>query len=133
MGDTKTKKEIMAKSPDLSIIVPVYNAEKYLKKCLDSITTSIKGSEYYVELIIVNNNSSDNSLSIVKKYAKDKALALSIIECQTPGASAARNKGVKQAHGEYIWFIDADDHIDKKSIKLLLSRPSNDGSPTRLF
>ena len=113
-------KEKVKKKIDLSIIIPVFDAEKYIIKCLESIVKAIEYSEMKAEIVIVNNNSSDNSLALIKKFIQEKALALKVLECQTPGASAARNRGAKEARGEYIWFIDADDYIDKKSIKLLL-------------
>ena len=99
---------------EISVIIPVYNAEKYIERCLDSILTSlgkIKG-----EIIVVDNNSSDNSLMVLKRYAKEYPKIITVLEHKTSGASAARNFGATKAKGEYIWFIDADDAIAKDAI-----------------
>lgn len=113
-------KEINKTKYDLSIIIPVFNAGQYLSECLRSIFESAKSSSARIELVLIDNGSSDNSLSIANEFAKRKTLAVKVIECQKPGASAARNCGVSEAKGEYIWFIDADDYIDKHAISLLL-------------
>ncbi len=88
-----------------SIIVPVYNVEKYLKRCLDSI---FKQTFEDYEVIIVNDGSSDNSDVIIKSY-DDKRIKY--FKQENKGLSAARNKGVKEACGEYILFLDSDDYL----------------------
>lgn len=94
----------------ISVIVPVYNTEKYLKRCLDSILSQ---SFQDVEIILVNDCSSDNSLSIIKDYMrKDKRIVL-INKEKNEGISIARNLGIKKAKGEYILQIDSDDWIEK--------------------
>lgn len=110
---------------EISIIIPVYNAEKYLARCLDSILDSLKDTKG--ELILVNNNSTDNSLKILAEY-KEKNKNVRILECRTPGAAAVRNFGAKEAHGKYLWFIDADDKIDKDAIKKLLDTAKENNS-----
>lgn len=90
--------------PKFSIIVPVYNVENYIKKCLDSIfDQSFK--DY--EVIVVNDGTKDNSMDIVKDYQ------VKIITQKNQGLSAARNHGVEKAKGEYIIFLDSDDYWDK--------------------
>ena len=104
--------------PKISIIIPVYNAEKYIRRCLDSILNSlgkIKG-----EIFVVNNNSTDNSPLILKEYAKNYPKIITVLDCKTVGASAARNMGATKAKGEYLWFIDADDEISQDAIPELL-------------
>lgn len=96
-----------------SIIVPVYNVEKYLKKCLNSI---IKQTYKNFEVIIINDGSTDNSEDIIKSY-KDKRIKYYKQENQ--GLSAARNNGVLKATGEYLLFIDSDDYIEPKLLEVL--------------
>ena len=91
-----------------SIIVPVYNTEKYLKRCLDSIK---KQSFKDYEVIIVNDGSTDNSSDIIKKYP------YKVINQENLGLSMARNNGVKEARGDYVIFLDSDDYIEKDLLK----------------
>ena len=93
----------------LSIIIPVYNAEKYINDCLLScITQNISANDY--EIICVNDGSKDSSLSILQDFAS-KNKNIIIIDKSNEGVSAARNDGMKVASGEYIWFVDSDDVI----------------------
>ncbi len=92
----------------ISVIVPVYNVEKYLKRCLDSlINQTLKD----IEIICVNDGSTDNSLSILDEYAK-KDSRIIILNQKNAGLSAARNSGMEIAKGEYIGFVDSDDWVD---------------------
>lgn len=96
--------------PKFSIIIPVYNVEKYLEKCLDSI----KNQTYKdYEVIIVNDGTKDNSMDIAKKYD------FKIINQKNQGLSAARNTGVKNATGDYLLFVDSDDYLEKDLLKEL--------------
>ncbi len=91
----------------ISVVVPVYNVEKYLETCLNSI---INQSYKNLEIIVVNDGSTDNSLEICKKYQKlDNRIIL--IDQKNKGLSAARNVGILKATGDYIHFIDSDDFI----------------------
>ena len=92
-----------------SIIIPVYNVEKYIKKCLESI---LNQSYNKYEVIIVNDGSPDNSVEIINKYVK-KDERFHLFNKENGGLSDARNYGVKQATGDIIVFIDGDDYIDK--------------------
>lgn len=106
----------------LSIIIPVYNAEKYLGRCLKSIFTAVALSpKVETEVILIDNDSSDNSLLIAKEFASKSPLPVRVLQCHTKGAAAVRNFGIKKAGGKYIWFVDADDEITKESISLLIS------------
>ena len=110
----------------LSVIIPVFNAEKYVKKCLDSVLVSLKG--YEGEILAIDNDSSDDSLAVLKEYAKKYPDIISVLQCHTPGAAAVRNFGAKKAKGEYIWFIDADDVIDKTAVSELLEKAEETGA-----
>jgi glycosyltransferase involved in cell wall biosynthesis len=102
--------------PKVSIIVPVYNTESYLYRCLDSIINQTLGE---IEIICINDCSSDNSLKILKEYeSKDQRVKLIDFE-QNQGVSVARNYGINDATGEYIGFVDSDDYIDKNFYEVL--------------
>ncbi len=93
------------KTPAISVIMPVYNAEKFLK---DSIESVLNQTFKDFEFIIVNDGSTDNSLNIIESYI-DKDSRIKIINQENSGVSVARNVGIKNASGEYIAFIDSDD------------------------
>lgn len=93
----------------ISVIIPVYNADKYLKTCLDSIIKS--KNEYEIEVLLINDGSVDGSLVICKEYAR-KYFFISVFSQVNKGPSSARNKGIKFATGEFLVFIDADDFIE---------------------
>jgi len=95
--------------PKVSIIIPVYNMEKYLRKCLESVCNQTLRD---IEIICVNDCSSDNSLSILQEYvSRDNRVKIINFE-RNRGVSAARNAGIDTALGEYIGFVDSDDFID---------------------
>lgn len=103
------------KNIDVSIVVPIYNVEKYLNRCLDSL---INQSFKDIEIIALNNGSTDNSLNILKEYAeKDKRIR--VIDNDNLGVSEARNIGIREAKGKYIVFVDSDDWIDIDMIEVL--------------
>ena len=94
--------------PKISIIVPVYNTEKYLEKCLNSlINQTLKD----IEIICVNDASTDNSINILKQY-EQKDSRIKVIEQEHLKQGAARNNGTKYVTGEYIGYVDSDDWID---------------------
>ena len=100
---------------EVSIVVPIYNVEKYLRRCFDSL---INQTFTNIEIIALNNGSTDNSLNILKEYAnRDKRIK--IIDNNNLGVSEARNIGIKEAKGNYIVFIDSDDWIDKDMVEVL--------------
>ena len=92
----------------LSVIIPVYNAEKYLEQCLDSV---INQTLLDLEIICVDDGSSDKSLDILKKYARVDN-RIKIIEQVNGGAGKARNEALKIAEGEFIHFLDSDDWLN---------------------
>lgn len=101
----------------LSIIVPVYNVEPYIAKCLRSIYSQDVPFDTY-DVVIVNDGTKDNSMSIVSKYMHQYS-NITIINQENKGLSEARNAGLKIADGQYIWFIDSDDWIEKDVLKKL--------------
>lgn len=101
----------------LSFIVPIYNAEKYIKECLDSLLEQDLSNKEY-EIICVNDGSTDQSLKILADYENSNN-SIRIINKENGGVSSARNKGLEVAAGEYVWFIDADDFIQKNILNAL--------------
>lgn len=98
----------------ISIIVPVWNVEKYLSKCLDSILAQTY-SNY--EIVIVNDGSPDNSQTIINKYAKKYPKKIRAFIKTNGGLSDARNFGIKKAKGEYLIFVDSDDTIESTMVE----------------
>lgn len=99
----------------ISVIIPIYNVENYLDKCLESI---INQTYKKIEIILVNDGSTDDSLRICEKYSKiDKRIT--IIDQKNAGVSNARNTGIKKANGDYIIFIDPDDYININMLQIL--------------
>lgn len=97
-----------------SIIIPVYNTEKYIKKCLDSVIN--QGYEYF-EAIVVNDGSTDASVKIVNQYLQDPRFRL--ISQENKGLGGARNTGICAAKGDYLVFLDSDDYISKDMLEAL--------------
>ena len=103
------------KNEIISVVVPIYNASKFLNKCLKSI---LDQTYEELEIILVNDGSTDNSLEICNSYAKtDKRIK--VIDKENGGVSSARNRGIEEATGKYIVFIDADDYIEKTMFEVL--------------
>ncbi len=102
----------------LSIIIPVYNLEDYIGRCLDSCLAQTVQGGY--EIICVNDGSKDNSLSVLREY-ESKYPCIRVIDKPNGGVSSARNAGICAAKGEYIWFIDGDDWIADGSCELIES------------
>lgn len=107
----------------ISIVIPIYNAEDHLQRCVDSV---LNQTEKNIEIILVDDGSKDNSIEICKNYLnQDKRVQL--IHQENSGVSAARNRGIEQACGEYIGFIDSDDWIEPNMYECLL-REANQAS-----
>jgi glycosyltransferase involved in cell wall biosynthesis len=103
--------KMTALQPLVSVIIPLYNAEKYIADCIKSV---LNQSWPNVEVIIVDDGSIDNSLSIAKTFAANN---IKVISQQNNGASAARNNGLAEAKGDYIQFLDADDLLSENKIE----------------
>lgn len=99
----------MNKERKFSIILPVYNVENYLEDCLDSIYNQTYKN---IELIVVNDGSTDSSLNILKKYQANYLPDMIILNQENKGLSEARNRGLELVTGDYIYFLDSDDYID---------------------
>jgi len=107
--------------PKISVIIPVYNVEEYIVRCLDSVTQQTIED---IEIICINDGSTDNSYEILKKYAqKDKRIT--IINKINEGQGIARNLGIQIAHGEYISFLDPDDEIHADMLKSMYEQAKN--------
>ena len=107
----------MSNSPTISIIVPVYNVEKYLGKCLDSI---INQTYKYLEIICVNDGSPDGSRDILTQYS-DCDSRIIVIDQENQGVSEARNTALDNVTGEYIMFVDADDSLELNACELAVN------------
>lgn len=102
----------------ISIVMPVYNIEKYLKECLDSILNQTFKD---FEIICVDDGSKDNSLNILNEYAK-KDLRFKIISQENSGAGVARNNGLSRAQGEFIIFLDSDDYFEPTMLEEMYNK-----------
>ena len=118
------KQKLLSKIADyeskalISIIVPIYNVEKYLRQCLDSIQDQ---SYQNFECLLINDGSPDNSADICKEYVS-KDPRFRYIEKENGGVSSARNLGLEHSKGEYITFIDSDDWVDLDYLEVLHSK-----------
>lgn len=101
---------------DVSIVVPIYNAEKSLKKCIDSLVSQTKSE---LEFILVNDGSTDNGEKIIKSY-QDKRIKY--FKNKNQGIGKTRNFGIDKAQGKYIMFLDSDDFLDKKACEILFKK-----------
>ena len=109
--------------PTVSIIVPVYNAEKFLNRCVDSIL----GQEYRdFELILVDDGSRDMSGSICDAYAKTDERVV-VIHKENSGVSDTRNQGIERAKGTYLQFVDSDDWLTPDATKLMVRAAEEHG------
>ncbi|MBQ4529140.1 MAG: glycosyltransferase family 2 protein [Lachnospiraceae bacterium] len=100
----------------ISVIVPVYNCEEKLNRCVESI---LNQSYNKLEVILVNDGSTDGSLEICNQYGKTDS-RIKVVDKENAGVSAARNTGIEHAQGEYIQFVDSDDYIEKDMCKILV-------------
>ena len=113
----------------ISVIIPVYNVEHYLNQCLDSICNQ---SFKDIEIICVNDGSTDNSLNILKDYAKIDN-RIKIISQSNKGLGASRNIGLTKATGKYVYFIDSDDYINLDTLEKLYKNAVSNNSDIVLF
>lgn len=106
----------------VSIIVPIYNSSKYLTQCLDSIYSQTHKD---IEVILINDGSTDHSLNIIKEYVKSYPKTV-VINKSNGGLSSARNAGIKKANGDYLCFVDSDDIISPVFTEELLKNINPD-------
>lgn len=107
----------------VSVVVPIYNMEKYLGRCVDSILAQ---SYSNIEVILVNDGSKDSSAEICDRYA-EKDSRIKVLHKTNGGLSSARNAGIDVASGDYIGFVDSDDFVSPDMYKLLVERLENSG------
>jgi glycosyltransferase EpsJ len=98
----------------ISVIIPVYNCQNYVGRCIESV---INQSYRNIEIIIINDGSTDNSLAVCKSFSDSRT---KVIDSRHYGASKARNIGIENSNGSFIFFIDADDFIEKDALGLLI-------------
>ena len=110
--------------PKVSIIIPVYNVEKFLPRCLNSLTNQTLKD---IEIICINDGSTDNSPKILEEY-KNKDNRVVVINQENSGVSASRNSGMKIAKGEYIGFVDSDDWVDLDFFEKLYNSAIKNGA-----
>ena len=114
-----------------SIIIPVYNIEKYINECLDSILLHTNNEDY--EVICIDDHSADNSLKIIKEY-EQKYSNIKVYENEKNlGVSSTRNRGLDLAKGEYIWFVDSDDRITENSLNIISNEINNSNADIICF
>ena len=115
--------------PLVSVIIPVYNVEHYLRQCLDSVGAQTLSD---IEIICVNDSSTDGSLDILEDYAK-KDLRIQVVTQPNGGAGAARNKGLSMAKGKYLSFLDSDDFFEPDMLELAYKKAEEDKADFVVF
>lgn len=117
------------KNPELSIIIPVYNVEQYLEECLQSV---IVQTEQNLQIVLIDDGSTDTSGQICDRYA-EKDSRICVIHQQNQGLSGARNRGIEEAKGKYICFVDSDDFIEKHLAEYVISNMNKTGCDVFVF
>lgn len=110
--------------PLVSVLIPVYNVEEYLERCLDSV---LNQSLTRIEVICVNDGSTDKSLEILKKYQENDSRVI-IVNKENGGLPSARNAGIERARGEYIGFVDSDDYVQPDMFEKLYNTAKKEKS-----
>lgn len=105
----------------ISIIVPIYNAEKWIERCVDSLICQTYTD---IEILLINDGSTDRSLEICNTYA-EKDNRITVIDKENEGVSATRNLGLQKARGEFIQFVDCDDYVDSQMCEKMLGAIEN--------
>ncbi len=108
----------MQNSIDLSIIIPVYGVEKYIRKCLDSVFKNLPDN---TEVIIINDGTKDNSETIILEFVQKYKDIIAYYKKENGGLSHTKNYGLSKAHGKYITFVDSDDYVDENMHKDMLN------------
>ena len=108
----------MMRQPQVSIIVPVYNVENYIERCLNSLVNQTFKD---IEIITINDGSTDKSLELINKYVKED-IRVSVIDLGDEGVSYCRNLGIEKANGKYIMFVDSDDWIDSNMVEVMYKK-----------
>ena len=101
----------------VSVIIPAYNAEDYIRRCLDSIINQVYKN---LEIIVIDDSSTDNTKQIIKEYSEKDSRIIPFYSSLNKGVSASRNIGLKAATGDYIMFVDSDDQLTKEAIRRMI-------------
>lgn len=107
---------------DISVIIPAYNCDKYINKCLDSLETQTINN---FEIIVINDGSTDNTLNVLSNYSK-RNNNIKVIDTPNNGIGAARNLGLKKSTGKYLIFVDADDYVSPNYLEKMLKKAKED-------
>ena len=126
---TKEKSKPNGTMPAVSIVIPVYNIGKYLEKCLDSVVAQTFPD---IEIIVVNDGSTDNSPEIIARYA-DKDSRIVVIDKSNEGLAYARKSGIEAARGTYIYHLDGDDYLELDAIELLYRKAKEEDADMVVF
>lgn len=111
--------------PKVSVIVPFYNVEEYIEKCIKSLVNQTLND---IEIILVNDGSQDNSINIAKKYAAEYPSKIIYLEKENGGLGDARNYGIPFANGKYIAFVDSDDYVEKDMYEEMIKKAETEDS-----
>ena len=114
----------------VSIVVPVYNVEDYLRRCLDSLVNQTYED---IEIVVVNDGSPDNSQAIIEEYAAKYPEKVRFLVKENGGLSDARNYGLRTVNSEYVMFADSDDYVEKDYVKKAVEVLEKDGSDMAVF
>ena len=113
----------------VSVVAPVYNTENYLKECLDSLINQTLPD---IEIICINDGSKDSSLEILEEYSKNDS-RIKIINQENQGVSVARNRGIKEAKGEYLTFVDSDDWLNLNALEIFYNTAQKRNTDVLIF
>ena len=105
------------KSFKFSIIIPFYNVEKYIRDSIESIINQTFGFEKNIQMILIDDGSTDNSLNIALEYESRYPENIRILQKNNEGQACARNLGLKYAKGKYVNFLDSDDYLSRNTLK----------------
>lgn len=119
----------MNNQPKISVVIPIYNVEKYLAECIDSVLAQTLSG---IEIILVNDGSTDNGPQIAESYA-ERHENIRLIHQENAGLSAARNTGLRGASGQYVYFLDSDDYIEPDGLEVIYKEAADQDCDLVLF
>lgn len=122
---SKQSVKTIGKKPRVTVIIPVYNCEQYIRRCIDSV---LNQTFQNFEIIAVNDGSTDGSLSILTEISESNESKLTVIDQKNHGQGYTRNRQLEKSNSEYILFLDADDYIEPLTLELAVSRADNDNA-----
>ena len=117
----------MDKDVFLSFVVPCYNLNDYISRCLNSLGKQIIKGDFEIEYILVNDGSTDNTFDLLNRFAEKDSRA-KVINQNNKGVSAARNVGLNAASGKYVFFLDGDDYLTEQASQILYESCYNDSA-----